>query len=93
MGRRSAALFRSSTGFDQLWPIKAPSPGVTSLDAAIVHPGKNGVRVRKQSLLPIYRRGMVGETPGTRLAGELEVAMHEGDRDAAFTDGCCHALH
>jgi hypothetical protein len=28
-----------------------------------------------------------------RLAGELEVAMHEGDRYAAFTDGCCHALH
>jgi hypothetical protein len=28
-----------------------------------------------------------------RLAGELEVAMHEGGRYAAFTDGCCHALH
>jgi hypothetical protein len=28
-----------------------------------------------------------------RLVGELEVAMHEGDRYAAFTDGCCHALH
>src|ERR1700722_15880373 len=25
--------------------------------------------------------------------GELEVAMHEGDRDAALTDGCRHALH
>jgi hypothetical protein len=28
-----------------------------------------------------------------RLAGELKVVMHEGDRYAAFTDGCCHALH
>jgi hypothetical protein len=28
-----------------------------------------------------------------RLAGELQVAMHVGDRYAAFTDGCCHTLH
>jgi DNA-binding HxlR family transcriptional regulator len=28
-----------------------------------------------------------------RLAGELKVVMHEGDRYAALTDGCCHALH
>jgi hypothetical protein len=27
------------------------------------------------------------------LRGELEVAMHEVDRHAALTDGCCHALH
>ena len=30
---------------------------------------------------------------GHPLMGELEVAMHEGDRYAAFTDGCSHALH
>ena len=29
----------------------------------------------------------------SRLVGKLEVAMHVGDRYAAFTDGCCHALH
>jgi hypothetical protein len=27
-----------------------------------------------------------------RLGGELEAAMHEGDRHAALTDGCCYAL-
>src|SRR5271156_5217050 len=27
-----------------------------------------------------------------RLGGELEAAMHEGDRHAAPTDGCCYAL-
>jgi hypothetical protein len=28
-----------------------------------------------------------------RLPGELEVAMYEGDRYAAFTHGCSHAFH
>ena len=28
-----------------------------------------------------------------RLARELEVVMHVGDRYAPFADGCCHTLH
>ena len=33
------------------------------------------------------------QTDRPHLAGELEVAMHIGDRYAAFTDGRCNALH
>src|ERR1700743_730362 len=37
------------------------------------------------------RAGCAGRPP--RLPGELKVSVHEGDRYAAFTHGCSHALY